>query len=48
MIRMDAEEEEKKVQKIVESLDHKDPKRITWTEFLDWFSQEGEIRMRIH
>lgn len=30
------------------NLDHKDPDKITWTEFLEWFSNEGKIRDKIH
>ncbi len=29
--------DEKKIASIIESLDHKDKDRITWTEFLEWF-----------
>ena len=37
-----------KTEKIIETLDHKDKDRITWTEFLEWFSNEGKIREKIH
>ena len=29
--------EESKIEAIIDSLDHKDKDKITWTEFLEWF-----------
>ena len=40
--------EEAKIKQIVQSLDHKDKNKITWTEFLEWFQNEGKIRYKIH
>ena len=35
-------------EKIEKSLDHADPEIITWREFSDWFSREGEVRDQVH
>ena len=32
----------------MESLDHLDPLKVTWSEFLDWFRDEAKTRDRIH
>jgi hypothetical protein len=29
-------------------LDHADPQIITWREFSEWFSMEGEVRDQVH
>ena len=39
---------EDKASHMVQSLDHKDPERILWSEFLDWFNNEGRAREKIH
>ena len=40
--------EDQKIEKIIATLDHKDKEKITWSEFLDWFSNEGKTRQKIH
>jgi len=39
---------EDELQPLLETFDRQDPKRVTWTEFLDWFNLEGRIRDKIH